>query len=99
MAPCAPLLLPCCVPCSTLAAPPSAPPHDDVAARSAERIQRLMTLVETRRLYRNCIRAKCLLELPSPVYRPPPAPEAQAEAPALGAAEGAAGSNAAATPT
>lgn len=38
---------------------------------SAERVQRLETLVELKKLYRNLIRAEALLALPSPVYTPP----------------------------
>lgn len=40
-----------------------------------ERCKRLAALVELRRLYRNLIRAKLLLETPSPLYTPPPTPE------------------------
>lgn len=40
-----------------------------------ERCKRLAALVELRRLYRNLIRAKLLLEAPSPLYTPPPSPE------------------------
>jgi hypothetical protein len=38
---------------------------------SAERVQRLETLVELKKLYRNIIRAEALLALPSPVYTAP----------------------------
>lgn len=38
---------------------------------SAERVQRLETLVELKKLYRNLIRAEALLALQSPVYTPP----------------------------
>jgi hypothetical protein len=38
---------------------------------SAERVQRLQTLVELKKLYRNVIRAEALLALPSPVYIAP----------------------------
>jgi hypothetical protein len=38
---------------------------------SAERVQRLETLVELKKLYRNIIRAEALLALSSPVYTPP----------------------------
>lgn len=44
---------------------------------SAERVQRLETLVELKKLYRNIIRAEALLALPSPVYT---APEGEAGA-------------------
>eukprot|EP00878_Enallax_costatus_P029321 GHUV01031777.1.p1 GENE.GHUV01031777.1~~GHUV01031777.1.p1 ORF type:complete len:186 (+),score=34.29 GHUV01031777.1:179-736(+) len=37
---------------------------------SAQRVQRLESLVELKKLYRNCIRAESLLALPSPVYVP-----------------------------
>lgn len=43
---------------------------------SAERVQRLETLVELKKLYRNLIRAEALLALPSPVYTPPDGKEA-----------------------
>lgn len=65
----------------TLTAPPTAP-AEDLAARSAERVKRLTTLVETRRLYRNCIRAKYLLEAASPVYKAPQPDLPPAAAPA-----------------
>ncbi|GFR42923.1 hypothetical protein Agub_g3924, partial [Astrephomene gubernaculifera] len=55
------------------------PPTDDPTWRSAERVLRLTTLVETRRLYRNCIRALHLLSLPSPLYTPPQQQQAAAE--------------------
>jgi len=38
---------------------------------SAQRVQRLETMVEIKKLYRNIIRAEALLALPSPVYKPP----------------------------
>lgn len=44
---------------------------------SAQRVQRLETLVELKKLYRNIIRAEALLALPSPVYT---APEGEAGA-------------------
>ena len=37
---------------------------------SAQRVQRLETLVELKKLYRNIIRAEALLALRSPVYTP-----------------------------
>jgi hypothetical protein len=58
---------------------------DDPLRRSAERAQRLSNLVETRRLYRNCVRAQHLLGSPSPVYRPP---QLDGEPPAEGADAG-----------
>jgi hypothetical protein len=38
---------------------------------SAQRVQQLETLVELKKLYRNCIRAEALLGLASPVYVAP----------------------------
>lgn len=49
---------------------------------SAERVQRLETLVELKKLYRNIIRAEALLALSSPVYTPLDG-EAAAAAPAV----------------
>ncbi|KAG2422678.1 hypothetical protein HXX76_015842 [Chlamydomonas incerta] len=54
--------------------------QDDVLRRSDERVRRLTTLVETRRLYRNLIRAQHLLGLATPIYvAPPPAPEVDSD--------------------
>lgn len=39
-----------------------------LAAMSPERVRRLEALVELKKLYRNCLRAETLLELPSPIY-------------------------------
>ncbi|KAG2485057.1 hypothetical protein HYH03_016155 [Edaphochlamys debaryana] len=57
---------------SALPVPPS--PTEDPTWRNAERTRRLVTLVETRRLYRNCIRAQYLLGTQTPLYTPPPPP-------------------------
>lgn len=65
--------------------------QDDVLRRSDERVRRLTTLVETRRLYRNLIRAQHLLGLATPIYvAPPPPPEVDTDAEAAQASTSAA---------
>ncbi|KAG2426867.1 hypothetical protein HYH02_014720 [Chlamydomonas schloesseri] len=65
--------------------------QDDVLRRSDERVRRLTTLVETRRLYRNLIRAQHLLGLPTPIYvAPPPPPEVEVDSEAAQAGSSAA---------
>ncbi|EFJ48119.1 hypothetical protein VOLCADRAFT_104902 [Volvox carteri f. nagariensis] len=63
-------------PPSSSSPPPPPPPEEDAAWRASaeERVRRLNTLVETRRLYRNIVRAEYLLNLGSPLYTPPPPP-------------------------
>jgi len=39
-----------------------------LAAQSPARVRRLEALVELKKLYRNCLRADTLLELPTPIY-------------------------------
>ncbi|GLI62003.1 hypothetical protein VaNZ11_004577 [Volvox africanus] len=63
------------LPSQQQAQPPQQPPsaaEEDSRHTSVERVLRLNTLVETRRLYRNIVRAEYLLNLPSPLYTPPP---------------------------
>jgi len=65
------------VPCSTApTAPQPSPQHYDPIARARGRKARLDGLLELRALYRNFIRAKTFLGLPSPVYTPAEAPRA-----------------------
>uniref|UniRef100_A0A383VBJ9 Letm1 RBD domain-containing protein n=1 Tax=Tetradesmus obliquus TaxID=3088 RepID=A0A383VBJ9_TETOB len=52
------------------AAAPAGPPRL-LTGMSAQRVQRLETLVELKKLYRNCIRAEALLGRASPVYVAP----------------------------
>jgi hypothetical protein len=52
------------------AAPAGSPPRL-LTGMSAQRVQQLETLVELKKLYRNCIRAEALLGLASPVYVAP----------------------------
>ncbi|GIL75359.1 hypothetical protein Vretimale_8033, partial [Volvox reticuliferus] len=72
------------LPAQQQAQPPQQPQstaEDDPWHTSVERVLRLNALVETRRLYRNIVRAEYLLNLPSPLYTPPPlATGEQAEA-------------------
>lgn len=51
----------------------TAPPHPaDAPSQVEARDQRLEVLVQLRKLYRNLLRAETLLQVPSPVYKPPP---------------------------
>eukprot|EP00879_Flechtneria_rotunda_P008574 GHRR01008984.1.p1 GENE.GHRR01008984.1~~GHRR01008984.1.p1 ORF type:complete len:466 (+),score=187.81 GHRR01008984.1:140-1537(+) len=59
---------------SAIEAPPAAAPGTSprlLTGLSAERVQRLGALVELKKLYRNCIRADLLLQLPGPIYVAP----------------------------
>ncbi|GIL51245.1 hypothetical protein Vafri_7097 [Volvox africanus] len=53
---------------------PQSAAEEDSWHSSVQRVLRLSTLVETRRLYRNIVRAEYLLNLPNPLYTPPPSP-------------------------
>ncbi len=56
--------------CSAVQTPAAAVEQDSGAAAAQQRIKRLETLVELKKLYRNCLRAETLLAQPSPVYSP-----------------------------
>ena len=69
-----------------------------LAAESPARVRRLETLVELKKLYRNCLRADTLLSLASPVYEPlPEGSDAAAAAASAPAAASAAAASAAAS--
>ncbi|KAF6258973.1 hypothetical protein COO60DRAFT_1515473 [Scenedesmus sp. NREL 46B-D3] len=70
-------------PAAATAEPAAGSPRRMLTGMSAQRVQQLETLVELKKLYRNCIRAEGLLGLASPVYVAPEGDAAGARVPAV----------------
>eukprot|EP00877_Chromochloris_zofingiensis_P001136 jgi/Chrzof1/11022/Cz05g20210.t1 len=65
------LLGPCKGVHTSTAAPPRQHASQSSNTQSMQRAERLQTLVELKKLYRNCLRAENLLQQPSPVWQQP----------------------------